>query len=354
MRAVERKTIKKIEADAFNSKQLEQLLCEAASKGWDGVVSALLARGVDPNCSSENRGALFSAALLGRDHTQVVDLLLKAGADPKRDPDVVPECGVNSLPLLLAAGGSLDGHPGGRNPLLVAIVVRTKQDKALALIAAGANPNVADAEGTTALMHAAMNGRDQVFDALLDAGADYYVVDRTGRSALRYALEVICSATAATESEKRIAKRIVASIREKAPVQPEDEVLLDIVLGDEKSLTARLKSGLEANTFIAGSIGLLGVSSDSIRSQAEKEGIEAVTNFLSNNSPSAADSIAGGSTLLMWAVAAQQAKCVAALLACGAKPTLANQEGVSAVTLLDTVGSSERIRTLIHKAMPGK
>jgi len=55
------------------------------------------------------------------------------------------------------------------------------------LLAKGADPNVADASGRTALMTAAGYGNHRAVDALLRAGADAEMEDDAGRTALAYA-----------------------------------------------------------------------------------------------------------------------------------------------------------------------
>jgi ankyrin repeat protein len=354
MRPVEEKTIAQIDKIADNPKQLKRLLCEASSKGWCEVVRALLARDVSPEAREDGLTALTIAARFGNDNTDVVRILLDAGASPKV-PGVMEYCGVQSLPLLLAAGGNVDGHPKGKNPLLVAIVERTKQDKAAALISAGANPNVADSAGMTPLMFSMLYGRDEVFEALIAAGADVHAVDATGRSALRHGLETLCDATGATASDGRRTRSLVRALAEGLPAQPEDLVLLDIVLGDHRSLAKRLNDGLDANTVISGSIGALGVSRETLDDQLKKTGlIDAVVHGFFLLDPESVDSIAGGSPLLMWAVAAKQARCIELLLSHGADAEQLNNDGVSAFTLSNSPRYGGKIRKLIRNAIECK
>lgn len=51
-----------------------------------------------------------------------------------------------------------------------------------ALLYAGTNPNLQDAEGKTALHYAAMNGGDNTIQALLAAGADPTIRDDAGNT----------------------------------------------------------------------------------------------------------------------------------------------------------------------------
>ncbi len=324
MRPIEKKALAKI-AKTTNPKQLKAMMCEAASKGWCEVVRELLGQGIPVDAQQSNLSALGHAAMHGRDYVEVVQILLEAGANPKL-PGIVENCGVESLPLLLAAGAQVDGHPKRDNPLRRAITHFTQQDKALALLEAGADINVTDPFGMTLLMHAVLNGRDQICQALLIRGADHLAVDATGRTALRHGLETLCHGNAVTETDKRRVLPIVKLLAEKLPGQPEDVLLTDIVLGNETSLEQRLQHGVNANTTIRGSIGLAGLSRETWQEQLDLSHA-----FPSLPSHVTADASAIGSPLLLWAVAANQEACVQKLLQHGADPKKANADGISAV-----------------------
>lgn len=329
---------------------LSDQLCEASRKGCAETVMELLEGGVSPDATLNGRTALYHAAQFGRDHAHVVEALLDAGADPNA-PWVVEECGVRSLPLILAAGGSIDGNPSRVSPLIVAIVGRTKQDKALALLSLGANPNSTDSNGTTALMHAVINGRDQAFRSLIERGADACLVDSTGRSALRYGLETLCRANAATDSDARRTKGCVKYLLSLLPAQPEDVILADIVLGNQKELEKRLRGGLNANAMIAGALGVLTISRDTLEEKlAEQLKSKSIVETILTDQPQL-DAIAGGTPLLVWAIAAKQLACIATLLAHGADPELMNSDGVSPFTFSNHVGIKPEIRSLIRNAL---
>ena len=154
---VQQRALKNLSDQSLGGRERRSLLHEAASKGW----SAVLEEGVF--LAGENRRILLNRLLLsacrwGADHDAAVSVLLKSGADPNAE-GVMQYCGVESLPILMDAGGQINAN-GEESPLITAIVERTKQDKALALIDAGANPSVADDNGVTALMHAAALGRN--------------------------------------------------------------------------------------------------------------------------------------------------------------------------------------------------
>lgn len=70
---------------------------------------------------------------------------------------------------------------------LIAAVEHGRVDATKALLAAGANVNHADAQGRTALMHAASNLDSTLFVPLLDAGADASLKASNGWTALLFA-----------------------------------------------------------------------------------------------------------------------------------------------------------------------
>ena len=55
------------------------------------------------------------------------------------------------------------------------------------LLDAGANTNIKDKEGTTALMNASYYGYTEIVETLLSAGADVNAVDKDGYTARDYA-----------------------------------------------------------------------------------------------------------------------------------------------------------------------
>ena len=126
------------------------------------VVSALLARGADPNASDADSSTALHWAVQ-RDNLDVVDALIGAGAD------VRARTRYNITPLSLAAtNGSAE------------VIDR--------LLDAGVDPNSTSQEGQTALMTASLNGRVGAVRTLLDRGA---LVDEAepfrGQTALMWA-----------------------------------------------------------------------------------------------------------------------------------------------------------------------
>ncbi|HSX60086.1 MAG TPA: hypothetical protein VLF18_07810 [Tahibacter sp.] len=146
--------------------ELDALLYSAVESAEPDAerVSDLLARGANPDAARDDRPVLVAAAWNVAD--DVLKRLLDAGADPDRATrdgntvltDIVgldrPDKALEYLPLLIARGGNLN-HRGeaGRTVLLQRCADFRTTDLAFleALMDLGADPNLADASGRTAL-----------------------------------------------------------------------------------------------------------------------------------------------------------------------------------------------------------
>ncbi|MFG2864095.1 ankyrin repeat domain-containing protein [Streptomyces sioyaensis] len=181
---------------------LTRRLITAVYEGRSRKVETLLQRGASP-CAADESGEtpLYLAAVSG--HTEIVRLLLEAGATPDTesrgqpgstglplcaaaswghdevvrellahgaDPDRREDDGTAHTPLLWAAGG---GHHG----------------TAVLLLTAHADPDAA-LHGHTPLMAAASRGSTAVVRALLHHGADPHRTDALGRTARHMAREL--------------------------------------------------------------------------------------------------------------------------------------------------------------------
>jgi ankyrin repeat protein len=184
-------------ADAFGSlPPQDPPLVLAVRLGWQRLVDALLARGVDPNLrDARGHGAILVAASLGRE--TALRALIRAGAQPSaRSPD-----GQTALGLALAAGRSDLSHwlewrgwalPG--RPLLAldlpAAAIAGDREAVQRLIALGLAVDGADLQGCTALLRAAGGGHLEIVQALLQGGADPAVSARTGATPLSAAISM--------------------------------------------------------------------------------------------------------------------------------------------------------------------
>lgn len=134
------------------------------------IVKALLARGADVNSNSggvDLESALMLASSDG--NIDLINLLLAAGAQ------------VNALDIydesaLLKAAGRSQGIHTDKNLDAVNI-----------LLAAGANPNASSYFGETPLISAAKDNNGKIVKALLLAGADPSIKDKSGKTAKDWA-----------------------------------------------------------------------------------------------------------------------------------------------------------------------
>jgi len=178
-------------------------LMSAAASGLLEVVEALLAHGADPSAATAlGETALHFAALArpSKENAGIIDALLDAGAqvDEETNEGVTPLMAAamaaypETIQALIARGASVNARTAtGRTPLILGSNGRNEwtrdftfnsrmQETIRALAAAGADPNLADRDGFTAL-HAATVG----FDAgpvrtLLELGAHARVGSGTG------------------------------------------------------------------------------------------------------------------------------------------------------------------------------
>ena len=139
------------------SSQRMTVLHYAVSAGHLAILSMLLARGADPRPYS---GGLIRFAVW-RDRADILRALLDAGADPTHAEGGWP-------PLVFQSRGDRGGN-----------VQRVR-----ALLDAGADVNVRNYKGQTALHCAAKAGFDQIVALLLDRGAEVNAKDDKGATPL--------------------------------------------------------------------------------------------------------------------------------------------------------------------------
>ena len=172
-----------------DSSQHMTVLHYAVSAEHLPIVSMLLVRGADPRPYS---GSLIRFAVW-RDRADILRALLDAGADPTHAE--APRSGIVNaeiIELLTARGGGVDvDHAEGGWPPLV---FQSRGDRGgnvqrvHALLDAGADVNVRNYKGQTALHCAAKAGFDQIVALLLDQGAEVNAKDDKGATPLATAL----------------------------------------------------------------------------------------------------------------------------------------------------------------------
>lgn len=147
------------------------------------VVQLLIARGADVNAQDQQRDSAF---LLGgaRGLTEIVRATLAAGADLKSTnryggTALIPACHyghVDTVRLLLGTDIAVDhvNHLGW-TALLEAVILGdggpAHTEIVRLLLARGARPGLADAQGVTPLRHAQQRGQERIVQLLRQAGA---------------------------------------------------------------------------------------------------------------------------------------------------------------------------------------
>lgn len=156
----------------------------------------------EPASATEASAALCAAAAAGRVEEAVRWLERGAPADllpaaDDRDQRTLPMLAavlgdLRLLRALIARGVDLNRVHAGLTPLLAATrdSWHGRADAVVMLLANGANPRAADAEGNTPLHHAARSTDPAVAAALLDAGAERDVLNAEGYSPLAIACAV--------------------------------------------------------------------------------------------------------------------------------------------------------------------
>jgi len=147
----------------------ETPLMNCARTGNAAAVKALIAAGarVEAKESARDQTALMWAA--AEAHAAAVQVLIEAGADVHARSRVYTQAVAADASQRLSRSYTVER--GGSTPLLFAVRVGDVESTRL-LIAAGANPNDALADGMSALTLAAYNGQASVAIELLEKGAN--------------------------------------------------------------------------------------------------------------------------------------------------------------------------------------
>jgi len=169
-------------------------LAEAAAAGDAARVSALVKAGVNPSAIGDKETSLLQWAMLNKSKSGV-DALISAGADVGHADDngdtimhyASKAADPGYLDLLLAhkVDPNMANTVTGATPLMSALMGE-RHVQFQKLLAAGANPNIADRMGNTSLHVAAkINEYRHTLD-LLRAGADPMIRNKQGVTFQRY------------------------------------------------------------------------------------------------------------------------------------------------------------------------
>ncbi|WP_148080217.1 ankyrin repeat domain-containing protein [Roseimaritima ulvae] len=160
-------------------------LSYAADAGDHEAVTRYLNLGASPAVEVECNNALAYA--IGREHIDIVRLLLNSGADPNRSDPMI-----HATPMTLAVDRRsqaivqlLIAHGAKLDDINMFVVVRSgTQDFVQEMIDLGACASVIDmGTGRTLLHDAAMYGHERTVAALVRAGVDTLRTDRWGNTA---------------------------------------------------------------------------------------------------------------------------------------------------------------------------
>ena len=151
----------------------ETVLMTSARTGNVGVVKALLARKANVNAKEPVHGQTALMWAVAREHPDVVRALIDAGADVQARSRILHRTVStgNRYGDQKSVTGLVETDLGGFTPLLFAARVGGLESARL-LLAAGANVNDAEPDGTSVLVVAAHSGHGDLAVFLLEKGAD--------------------------------------------------------------------------------------------------------------------------------------------------------------------------------------
>ena len=139
-------------------------------------IRLLLNAGADVDGLDVGVSPLHRATLKG--NTRAVEILIDAGADVNKGTRIFYEYADGTTALHIAADGDMWWNQGELDAENIHTVNM--------LLAAGANPNIADTSGRTPLYYAAVRASVEIVTALLDAGCDPWHRDNNGRTVLQW------------------------------------------------------------------------------------------------------------------------------------------------------------------------
>lgn len=170
----------------------ETALMAAARSGDSASIRLLSTAGADPNAAETTLGETALIWAAAENHPEAIRTLVDSGADPDLASRVLELAPMNWVQVGMV---STVLPVGGWVPLMYA-ARENAQAAALALIEQGADPDIQDPDGNTALLIALANDHFDIAALLLEAGADPDVADRSGTTALFAAID---RATAAVD-----------------------------------------------------------------------------------------------------------------------------------------------------------
>ena len=160
------------------------LLKVAIYRGHLRLTQLLLDSGADPGAWQEDVSALEAA--IGSGHTRIAYALLRFGVEPTwQDADMAARCGRTQLLRTLLKRGvevnHFEGYGGTAAVTMVMSAAFAGETGAIqALVEYGADVNLSNENGWTALLSAASCGHTEVVRLLLSLGANAEAADKGG------------------------------------------------------------------------------------------------------------------------------------------------------------------------------
>ena len=183
------------DVDAMTAEVRQTPLTLACMKDSNlGIAQLLLDAGADVDGGGGEYEPLHWAAYYG--NIEVIELFIEAGADVNR-------VSTNDFNVYV---------PAGSTPLHGA-VFQAQLGSLTTLLAAGADPNIANANGRTPLHEVAWSSSVDVLKALLAAGCDPLHRDNQGRTPLQYLYEARCNRGFSAEHFNAISTLVAAGDR---------------------------------------------------------------------------------------------------------------------------------------------
>ena len=181
-----------------HSKTALMLACQ---KGNTNAINVLLKSGADPNITDVEGNTCLRTAVLKSCSKETLQAIIDHGADVNAaDKDnetaLLAACqceNTNAIDVLLKAGANPNiANAEGYTCLFCAVIRRCRKETLQAIIDHGADVN-ATCKGSTALMAAFPKGNTSAINVLLNAGADAKIADDEGSTCLHYAAGGDCS-----------------------------------------------------------------------------------------------------------------------------------------------------------------
>ena len=173
------------DAKALSTADGETVLMSAARSGSVESVRLLLDRGADVNARERYKGQTALMWAAAERHAPIVKLLLERGADWK-----VRSFDRETRPPRLSAASSISPIPRGGFTALMFTAREGDLESARIMLDAGVDINHGDVDRVTPLVAAIMNKQYTLAKFLIDRGADVDVIDAGGRTALYAAIDI--------------------------------------------------------------------------------------------------------------------------------------------------------------------